>query len=214
MAKKIKDEHGNVYVQKKPFYKRIWFIVLVGLVVLGGLGNALGGGKEETTSSSQPSTQETSQANTKTPVSSSEKVEEKPAAKTYGIGQEVPVGDVTYIVNSKEITTNVGGDFGKNANGVFLLLNVTVKNNGKEAITVADDFFTLLKGDMEYKTDSSAGLYANQDANFFYSEVNPESTITGNVVFDITEETANDPSIQLKVQTGFWGTETELINLQ
>ncbi|MFX3916367.1 immunity protein, partial [Streptococcus suis] len=25
MAKKIRAEHGNVYVQKKPFYKRIWF---------------------------------------------------------------------------------------------------------------------------------------------------------------------------------------------
>lgn len=214
MAKKIRDEHGNVYVQKKPFYKRIWFIVLAGLIVLGALGNALGGGKEGTTTSSQPSTQETSQANTETPASSSEKAEEKPAEVTYGIGQEVPVGDVTYIVNSKEIVTNVGGEFGKNANGVFLLLNVIVKNNGTKAIIVTDDFFTLLKGEVEYETDSSAGLFANQDANFFLSEVNPESTITGNVVFDITEETANDPSIQLKVQTGFWGTETGLINLQ
>ncbi|MGU8021811.1 hypothetical protein ACS6YM_04065, partial [Streptococcus suis] len=35
MAKKIRDEHGNVYVQKKPFYKRIWFIVLVGLFAIG-----------------------------------------------------------------------------------------------------------------------------------------------------------------------------------
>ncbi|MCQ9276482.1 hypothetical protein [Streptococcus suis] len=35
MAKKIRDEHGNVYVQKKSFYKRIWFIVLVGLFAIG-----------------------------------------------------------------------------------------------------------------------------------------------------------------------------------
>lgn len=210
MAKKIKDEHGNVYVQKKPFYKRIWFIVLVGLFVIGGLQSVLGGGGNSSTSSSQ-ATSTTTQTTTEVSASSSEEQKE---ATTYSIGQEVPVGDVVYLVNSKEVTTNVGGEFGKTANGVFLVLNVTVKNNGKEAITVTDDFFTLLKGDVEYKSDSTAGIYANQDAKFFLTEVNPENSVTGNVVFDITEETANDPSIQLRVQTGYWGTETGVINLQ
>lgn len=210
MAKKIKDEHGKVYVQKKPFYKRVWFIVLVGLFVIGGLQSVLGGGSNSSTSSSQ-ATSTTTQTTTEASASSSEEQKE---ATTYSIGQEVPVGDVVYLVNSKEVTTNVGGEFGKTANGVFLVLNVTVKNNGKEAITVTDDFFTLLKGDVEYKSDSTAGIYANQDTNFFLTEVNPENSVTGNVVFDITEETANDPSIQLRVQTGFWGTETGVINLQ
>ncbi|HEM4402411.1 TPA: DUF4352 domain-containing protein [Streptococcus suis] len=203
MAKKIKDEHGNVYVQKKPFYKRIWFIVLVGLFVIGGLQSVLGGGSNSSTSSSQD-TSTTTQTTTEASASSSEKSEEV----TYRL-----VGDVLYIVHSKEVTTNVGGEFGKTANGVFLVLRVTVKNNGKEAITVTDDFFTLLKGDVEYKSDSTAGIYANQDAKFFLTEVNPENSVTGNVVFDITEEIANDPSIQLRVQTGFWGTETGVINL-
>ena len=162
MAKKIKDEHGRVYVQKKPFYKRVWFIVLVGLFVIGGLQSVLGGGSNSSTSSSQD-TSTTTQTTTEASASSSEKSEEV----TYSIGQEVPVGDVVYIVNSKEVNTNVGGEFGKTANGIFLVLNVTVKNNGKEAITVTDDFFTLLKGDVEYKSDSTAGIYANQDANFF-----------------------------------------------
>ena len=209
MAKKIKDEHGKVYVQKKPFYKRVWFIVLVGLFVIGGLQSVLGGGSNSSTSSSQD-TSTTTQTTTEASASSSEKSEEV----TYSIGQEVPVGDVVYIVNSKEVNTNVGGEFGKTANGIFLVLNVTVKNNGKEAITVTDDFFTLLKGDVEYKSDSTAGIYANQDTNFFLTEVNPENSVTGNVVFDITEETANDPSIQLRVQTGYFGTETGVINLQ
>ena len=209
MAKKIKDEHGKVYVQKKPFYKRVWFIVLVGLFVIGGLQSVLGGGSNSSTSSSQD-TSTTTQTTTEASASSSEKSEEV----TYSIGQEVPVGDVVYLVNSKEVTTNVGGEFGKTANGVFLVLNVTVKNNGKEAITVTDDFFTLLKGDVEYESDSTAGIYANQDAKFFLTEVNPENSVTGNVVFDITEETANEPSIQLRVQTGYFGTETGVINLQ
>lgn len=71
MAKKIKDEHGNVYVQKKPFYKRIWFIVLVGLFVIGGLQSVLGGGGNSSTSSSQ-ATSTTTQTTTEASASSSE----------------------------------------------------------------------------------------------------------------------------------------------
>ncbi len=71
MAKKIRDEHGNVYVQKKPFYKRIWFIVLVGLFVIGGLQSVLGGGSNSSTSSSQD-TSTTTQTTTEASASSSE----------------------------------------------------------------------------------------------------------------------------------------------
>ncbi|HEM6046133.1 hypothetical protein ACS6YI_07870 [Streptococcus suis] len=66
-----------------------------------------------------------------------------------------------------------------------------------------EDFFTLLKGDVAYKSDSTAGIYANQDAKFFLTEVKPENPVTGNAVFDIIEETANVPNIQLRIQTGF-----------
>ncbi len=71
MANKIRDEHGNVYVQKKPFYKRIWFIVLVGLFVISGLQSVLGGGSNSSTSSNQ-ATSTTSQTTTETSASSSE----------------------------------------------------------------------------------------------------------------------------------------------
>lgn len=35
MSKKIKDENGNVYVKKKPFYKRFWFLLLVVILIVG-----------------------------------------------------------------------------------------------------------------------------------------------------------------------------------
>ncbi|WP_261806115.1 hypothetical protein [Lapidilactobacillus luobeiensis] len=34
MAKKIKDENGNTYKLKKPFYKRVWFWILVVIVII------------------------------------------------------------------------------------------------------------------------------------------------------------------------------------
>ncbi|MCL3857896.1 DUF3862 domain-containing protein [Pediococcus pentosaceus] len=41
MSKKIEDENGNVYVQKKPFYKRVWFWIVV-IIILGGIGSQIG----------------------------------------------------------------------------------------------------------------------------------------------------------------------------
>ncbi|KRM09566.1 DUF3862 domain-containing protein [Paucilactobacillus suebicus] len=42
MSKKIKGDDGKTYVQKKPFYKRIWFWILVIIIVIG-VGSQMGG---------------------------------------------------------------------------------------------------------------------------------------------------------------------------
>ncbi|MGT2865537.1 DUF4352 domain-containing protein [Streptococcus fryi] len=218
MAKKIKDLDGKVYVQKTPFYKKWWFIGIVVLMIIGYL---KGGSTSEQSTISQPEIKESRQSadvvtetvKEEAKEAAKEIVEEVVETKTYHIGELVTVGDVSYIVNSKELATNVGGDFGKTANGVYLILDITVTNNDKKAITVTDDFFKLLKGDVQYEADTSAGIYANVDAKFFLTELNPEGSVTGKVVFDLTEETANDPNLQLQVQTGFWGTQKELISL-
>ena len=49
MAKKIVGEDGKVYYERKPIYKRWWFILLVILIILGIIGNR--GSKNENGSS-------------------------------------------------------------------------------------------------------------------------------------------------------------------
>lgn len=208
MAKKIKDEKGNVYVQKKPFYKKWWFILLVALVVIGAIG-----GNNESKESKETSSSETTQIKQEVKEEKSEDSSQE-SEPTYGLGQVVKVGDVEYIVQAKSNATNVGGDFGKNAKGVYLILDVVVKNVGKKAITVDSNFFTLYRGEVEYSSDSSAGIYANDQADFFLSEVNPGTEISGKVVFDVPQEVIDDAATQLEVQTGIWGTQKARINLQ
>lgn len=202
MAKKIIGSDGNTYVQKKPFYKKWWFIAIVAIVIIGGF-SGMNGNKSAPSSDTAKAT------------NSNNKQEKKAteAKKEFHVGQLVKVGDMEYTVNSKSTSQNVGGDFGKNASGVYLILNVTVKNTGKKAITVDANFFNLLKGETEYSSDSSAGIYANTDAKFFLTEVNPGNSITGNVVFDVSQEVIDAPELQLQVQTGAWGTEKEVISI-
>ena len=130
------------------------------------------------------------------------KKNKKKQTPIYKIGETFKVGDVDYTINFKE-----------NANGTYLILNVTVKNNGSKSITITDSFFKLLKGKAKYETDSAAGIFANEDGDFFYSDLNPENSVTGNVVFDINPETVSDPNLQLQVQTGYWGTQKGLVSI-
>ena len=214
MAKKIKDENGNVYVKKTPFYKKWWFILIIVLIAFGAIKGGSGTNWSKQSTSSNSSTQVTTSEETVEKKASEETKNTEEATKAeHKIGEIVKVGDVEYIVNSKSLSQNVGGEYGKTANGIYLIVNVTVKNTGKKSITVTDDFFKLLKGDTEYATDSAAGLYANEEAKFFLSELNPENSITGNVVFDLSNETANASGLQLQVQTGIWGTQKGKISL-
>lgn len=62
-----------------------------------------------------------------------------------------------------------------------------------------------------------ASMSANQgedgsiDNSFFLQEVNPDMSISGKVVFDLAPEVAEATGLQLHVQSGFSGTETEII---
>ena len=197
---------------KKPIFKKLWFWLIVVIVIAGAVG---GGNKDKT---KKADTEKTAKVETK--ESKAEKSSPKKSEKqVFRIGQDVTVGKVVYRVDSKEVADTVGNEYlNSTAKGKFLVLNVTVTNNGDKAITVTDDFFKLYKGKTEFKADTTATMYANQAANgdsaaFFLQELNPESTLSGKVIFDVSEDTINDPSTQLQVQTGIWGTQTEKINL-
>lgn len=220
--KKVTGEDGKTYVmkEKKPFYKKVWFWILV-VIVVAGIGGSLGGGDKDKAADSTKESSAVKTENDKNTKASSDpaKESEAPAEQIYKIGDKVPVGTVEYVISSKEVKDQVGGEYtAQNAKAKYLVLDVTITNNGDKAITIADDFFKLYKGKTEFKTDSSASIAANQESgstglDFFYQELNPESSLTGKVVFDVNEETINDPSTQIQVQTGVWGTETERINL-
>lgn len=203
---------------KKPLFKKWWFWLIIVIVIAGAVG---GGNKDKT---KEKDTEKTAKVETKESKESKESKTEESAPKksekqVFGIGQDVTVGKVVYRVDGKEVADTVGNEYlNSTAKGKFLVLSVTVTNNGDKAITVTDDFFKLYKGKTEFKADTTATMYANQAANgdsaaFFLQELNPESTLSGKVIFDVSEDTINDPSTQLQVQTGIWGTQTEKINL-
>ena len=192
---------------------------LLALIILGAIIGALGG---EDTSTNDDNT-ETEQQETSEPATE-EKTEEKAEEKTketVGIGTPLEVGDAIFTLNGVELADQVGPSvLPTKASGKYIVLNVTYRNNGNEAVTIDSSFFKLKRGDKTYEADSAASMSANQGENgaiqnsFFLQEVNPDMEISGRVVFDVAPEVAEATDLQLQVQTGFWGTETGIINLQ
>ena len=106
------------------------------------------------------------------------------------------------------------------ASGKYVVLDVTYKNSGNEAVTLDASFFKLVRGEKTYESDSMASMSANQGEDgtiqnsFFLQEVNPDMEITGKVVFDLAPDVAEATDLQLQDQTGLFGTETGIINLK
>lgn len=211
----------NVKV-KKPFYKRWWFIVIAVIIVIGIIGS-LGEDETDKVETSAPVTESTTDKEDKVESEVNE-VKEKakePKVEVAGVGTPLEVGDAIFTLNAVELTDQVGPSvLPTNASGKFVVIDVTYKNNGNEAVTLDASFFKLLRGEKTYESDSMASMSANQGEDgtiqnsFFLQEVNPDMEINGKVVFDLAPEVAEAADLQLQVQTGIFGTETGLINLK
>jgi hypothetical protein len=81
----------------------------------------------------------------------------------FKLGQSVPVGQLEFMVNYAFAPTNIGiqtnggqGDIGGMA-GQMLVIEVTIKNNGSEPVTIDGRFFSLLKPGVKYAFKASTG---------------------------------------------------------
>ncbi|MCE4957682.1 DUF4352 domain-containing protein [Macrococcoides caseolyticum] len=216
MAKKVKQEEvlynekgERVIYRDAPKKKGKLLPGCLGLVLLmiiiGACSAFMGGGEENKTQDGKETT-------------TSSKEEKK---KAYKIGDVVKVGKMQYKVNGVSTGTAVGpSSLPTKAKDTFVIVDIEVKNNGDEAITVDSALFKLKTKGKTLEADSAASMSANQgedgsiENSFFLEQLNPDSTTKGKVVYDVSKAMADSPEKQLEVATGFFGTETDLINLK
>ncbi|MDX2310934.1 Ltp family lipoprotein [Limosilactobacillus mucosae] len=123
MAKQIKGEDGKVYVEKKPVYKRVWFWILVVLVIF--IGSAAVSGGNDSSSSSSSSSSAKSSSSSSSHVSAT-KVAALKSAQTYsdtmhmskqGIYDQLTsdAGDKFDDASAQYAVDHVKADWNKNA---------------------------------------------------------------------------------------------------
>lgn len=123
MAKQIKGEDGKVYVEKKPIYKRVWFWILVVLVIFIGSAAVSGGSNSSSSSSSSSSAKSSSSSSSHV---SATKVAALKSAQTYsdtmhmskqGIYDQLTsdAGDKFDDASAQYAVDHVKADWNKNA---------------------------------------------------------------------------------------------------
>jgi hypothetical protein len=116
--------------------------------------------------------------------------DDKPAAAK--IGDPARDGKFEFTVTKLDCgKASVGKDpLSERAQGQFCLVTLDVANIGKEPQSFSDSDQKAFDADgTEFSTNTTAGLYANKNADTFYKEINPGNKITAVLVFDVPKET-------------------------
>lgn len=184
MAKKtIKGEDGKEYVmkEKKPFYKRWWFIALAIFIVVGIIGQLGGSGDNESK---------------KTASAPKEKVEEK----EFKIGDTIDMENFTIVANSKSKTKEITDESGylstePNEGSSFYIVNITIKNKSNDPKTLSNNSFILKNGEKSYVSTTDI----LSDDSITFDTLNPDETKTGNIVFTVPDSVVDNPGFNLEL---------------
>ncbi|MDK7198099.1 DUF4352 domain-containing protein [Actinotignum sp. GS-2025f] len=120
---------------------------------------------------------------------------------TVGIGTPVILGDFEVTVtNVEKGVSHIGNDvLGKDATGQYVIVDVTVKNTGKEAAGFAESEQKLVDTEGRQHSVSGDSLYLG-DASMIYEKVNPGNTVTGKLLYDVP---ADAVPAKLELATGW-----------
>jgi hypothetical protein len=164
--------------EKKPFYKKKWFLVVAAIAIIA---PNLGGGTEDTGGAAQNNVVDTS-ADGAAPAA-----EAAPEETDPGIGEPAADGDFSFVVSGVDCSlTEIGDQYtGTKAQGQFCVVGVGVTNIGDEPGTFFGENAKLFNAEgQEYTADTEAAIYLEDSASLL-EEINPGNTLDSKVVFDV-----------------------------
>lgn len=134
---------------------------------------------------------------------------------SLGIGDSFQVGDgdkkMEYTVNSFNFADKIESEYStKEPSGVYAFVEITMKNVGKESISLTSNAFKLLSPeDAEYEADIEGMTYHEDGLSI--EQMHPDLSKSGVLVFDV----APDKSYRLQVSPAgvFSGAEPKLVEL-
>jgi hypothetical protein len=113
---------------------------------------------------------------------------EEASERAVSLEQPVKAGDLTWTVTSVQEATELK-TFGERKTGNFVIVDLAVKNNGDEAITVDSQSLALLdQQGRTHETDPDASFYVPSRLDLFLQQVNPGVTQQARVIFNIAPD--------------------------
>ncbi|PGN51858.1 hypothetical protein CN962_00250 [Bacillus cereus] len=129
------------------------------------------------------------------------------------LSKEGESSKVKITVGSVESVDSVGGEYlNEKAQGIFKVVEISITNNQKDAITVDANSFKLMDNqDREFKYSTQAqtayDIGNGGKSDFFLKQLNPGLTQTGKIIFDVPTDAQG---LVLKARGGMMGKEIKL----
>lgn len=121
MSKKIKDENGKTYIEKKPFYKKWWFWLLA-IIIVAVIAGTSSNGDEPKAVNEGNKTEET------------QKDQTAGENKVFKVGQVIRYNHTDMRVNKVEFLNQSDLSEPIANNEQFVAVQVAFKNNGEEKV--------------------------------------------------------------------------------
>ncbi|MFJ7482941.1 DUF4352 domain-containing protein [Bacillus thuringiensis] len=156
----------------------------------------------------KPKAKETTQQ-----ASTEVKKEPKKEEPKKELSKEGESSKVKITVGSVESVDSVGGEYlNEKAKGIYKVVEISITNNQKDAITVDANSFKLMDNqDREFKYSTQAqtayDIGNSGKSDFFLKQLNPGLTQTGKIIFDVP---ADGQGLVLKARGGMMGKEIKL----
>ncbi|PEA86140.1 DUF4352 domain-containing protein [Bacillus thuringiensis] len=129
------------------------------------------------------------------------------------LSKEGESSKVKIAVGSVETLESVGSEhINEKAQGVFKVVELTLTNNQKDAITLSSNSFKLVDNqDREFSPNSTAQIKLNVanggNSKFLLEKLNPGLSQTGKIIFDVPKDVQG---LVLKARGGMTGKEITL----
>ena len=120
-------------------------------------------------------------------VISQKQIQSASNSKIFEVNEPVVFGDLEYVVLGFEESKEYNGHETENK---FVIVTVSVKNQGKEPVTITNDYFVLIDGDDRiYDSDPTRDISFHDNNYFSLTEsINPGLTKKGRVSFEVPED--------------------------
>jgi hypothetical protein len=172
---------GYKLKKKKPIYKRIWFLLLVAIVVLTIITIASNSGSSSSSGGS-------SSGDSSSSGESSPSADGSTDSGTAGLNTAVRDGKFEFTVSGVDCSkTELGtAPISTTAQGVFCIVSLHVSNVGNEAQTFDASGQTAYDAQgRKFSPNPGDAIYLGDNANSFLEQLNPGSSVDGQLVYDV-----------------------------
>lgn len=178
----------------RPWYKKKRFIIPIALVALIVLFSALSGGGDDAKSEGEAA---------------------KDEVKTFQIGETVSLAGTEYTVTKAKTAATVGSEYAEeNADGIFIVVNLTIENKKDETKTFDSSNAKVIAGNgKSYSTDDDGSLAVAIDGeeSLIFADMQPDVPKKGTLVFDVPKDAVKGSKL---VVSDFWGDGEAAIDLR